>query len=198
MRPIAEFLLRFAILFGLLAWPWPGIETALRAGFRAQTHLIVSLTLPPSSFHVEPFSDPRHPTLDTAVVLPNPDTAGQTADKSVMEIPFDSASQGWIPFAMFIALNLATPMPWIKRWKALVVGVVIIEFLVAATIWVGVAFYRVSENSPFQLPLMFAHRLLIENIWFSFVPPFLLWIASLAWSGHWKKLWDNFLPITKS
>ena len=107
-----------------------------------------------------------------------------------MAIPFDSYSQGWIPLAMLIALGLATPLPWSKVMKALPAGVALIQILMAATILVSVSFNLASAATPAGGPLclMSANRLLVENIWFSFVPSFILWVAWLAGGGHWKPL----------
>lgn len=190
MKLLGCFGLRFAILFGLLVWPWSGLRTTIGAVFRAQTRLLARTMPSQPAISVEKFSDPHHPGVDTLVVLADPKTTSPSGGQSVVEIPFDSASQGWIPFAMLIALTVATPLPWPKRWQALLVGALVIQLLIAVSIWVSLSFGLTNENSPAwpRLPLLFAHRLLVENLWFSFVPSFLLWAGWLAWSGHWKLL----------
>jgi hypothetical protein len=190
MKTLGGFALRFTILFTLLVCPWPGTHSVFSACFRAQTRFLVGAMLPSRSFRVETYSNPRHPTVDILVVLAGRNNDGAAGAESAFGIPFDSASQGWIPFAMWIALILATPLPWSKRLKALAVGSCVIELLVAATILVSVQYTLVGNGSSAwpRLPLMFANRLLVENIWFSFVPPFLLWAGWIAWAGHWEQL----------
>jgi hypothetical protein len=190
MKMLAGFVLRFVIVFGLLAWPWPGLRNAVAAGFRAQTRLLVQAMRPRESLRVVPLSDPRYPNLDTLVVLTNQKEPGGSGQPSAAEIAFDSASQGWTPFAMLIALSLATPVPCFQRLKALLAGVLVIQLLVAVTILVGTGFALMSDDTPAwsRLLLIFANHLFIQNIWFSFVPPFLFWAGWLAWSGHWTRL----------
>jgi hypothetical protein len=99
---------------------------------------------------------------------------------------------------MLIALTLAAPLPWANRVKALLIGGLIIQLLVAATTLVSISFALTSDASPAwpRLPLMLANRLLVENIWFSFVPPFLFWVGCLAWGGHWERLGARCLAST--
>jgi hypothetical protein len=186
MKTLGWFLLRFGILFGLLAWPWPVLHPIISAGFRAEVRLLVGARLPSRAFHVQSYSDPAHPTLDTVVVLSDRKTANPTGGKSSVGLPLDSASQCWIPLAMAMALILATPLPWRNRLKALVVGVLSIQVLIAISILVGVSVVQEGGNSP-GIALVMANHLLNENIWFSFVPPFLFWAAWIAGGGDWER-----------
>lgn len=193
MKTLGFFALRFAIAFALLAWPWPHLRSTFAAGFRAQVRVVVGVVFPHQPFRVTTFSDPRYPNLDTAVVLAGGKGPGTGDERAGAEIAFDSGSQGWIPLAMLIALSVATPLPWGKRFKAMLAGTLLIQLLVAATILVSVSLALVSGASPAwpRLPLILANHLLAENIWFSFVPPFLLWAGWLAWGGHWKPLGER-------
>jgi hypothetical protein len=190
MKTLGCFVLRFAVLFALLVWPWPGLRSTVSAGLRAQVRLLLGAMLPRQSFRVEPYSEVRHSNLDTLVVMADQKKVGSAGGPSAVGITFDSASQVWMPFAMLIALTLAAPLPWANRFKALLVGGLVIQALVVATIWVSISFAFTSEASPAwpRLPLMVANHLLVENIWFSFVPPFLFWVGWLAWGGHWERL----------
>ncbi len=167
------------------------MRNLIGAGFREQTRLLSSVVLPQQSFRVETFSNPQYATADTIVLLAGGKTPGPSGRPATMGIPFDSASQGWIPFVMWIALFVATPLPWPKRWRMLLAGALVIEALVAATILVSLSNALASQAAPAwpRLPLMLANHLLDENIWFSFVPPFLLWAGWLAWKGHGEQLW---------
>jgi hypothetical protein len=190
MRSLGIFMFRFTVLLVLLVWPWPGLRSTVSAGLRAQARLLLGAVLPRQSFRVKTYSDVRHPNVDTVVVLAEHQNAGSTGGQSAVGIPFDSVSQVWMPFAMLIALTLAAPLPWGNRVKALLVGGLVIQLLIAATILVSISFALTSEASPAwpRLALMMANRLLVENVWFSFVPPFLFWVGWLAWGGHWERL----------
>jgi hypothetical protein len=141
---------------------------------------LVQAAYPGQIFRVEASSDSRYPNLDTQVIVPD----GQMA---ALAICFDSESQGWIPFVMLMALIIATPLSCSKRVKALLIGFLFIQASIAATILVSVAFTLSNRISPTSenLLLLLANRLLVENIWSSFVPPFLFWFTWFAWTENW-------------
>jgi hypothetical protein len=184
------FALRFALLFILLASPWPGLRHVFGACFREQARWLVAIALPQQSFRVESLSDPRFPNLDTVLVVADQTNLPPNNSRPPVEIVFDSSSQGWIPLALLTALCIATPLPWFKRLKALLAGAVVIEIIVAVSILVTVSVGLTSATSPSasSILLEFANHLLGENIWFSFVPSLILWALWLAWGGHWVEL----------
>jgi hypothetical protein len=190
MKMLGQFLLRFAILFGVMVCPWPGHHQIISQSFRGETRFVLSLTLPNNSWRVQPFSDPKFPGLDVLVLAARPKGHGPDTANPVAQIPFDSGSQGWIPVAMLIALVVATPLPWRARGKALLAGFCLLEIMIIATILVSVSHSLAGETAPawFRGSLLYANHLLVENIWFNFVPSLLLWVGWLAWCGHWKPL----------
>ena len=146
---------------------------------------MVGVMLPQQAFRAKPFSDPRYPGVDTLLVVADRKNPGFPSGESEVGIPFDSVSQGWIPLAMMIALSLATPLPFSKRLQALLAGTIVIQLVIAATVLVSVSFTLIGEAGPAfpRFVLMLAKRLLVENIWFSFVLPFLFWAGWVAWAG---------------
>jgi hypothetical protein len=144
MKSLGGFVLRFALVFGLLAWPWPWLRQGVSVCFRAQARILASLIFPAHTFRVEAFSSGRFPTLDTCVIVADPENTGPDGQSRALEIPFDSGAQGWIPLAMLIALVIATPLPWARRWKALLAGALAIQLLVAATILASVGIREVG------------------------------------------------------
>jgi len=190
MRSLCLFLLRFALLFGLLTLPWPGRRQIVNTSFRAETRCLLAAALPRETFHILTFSAFRYPSLDVLVIVAKPNQAGPAGPKQAVQVPFDTDSQGWIPMAMVMALFVATPVPWSKRWKGLGVGLLAMQLMVMATILVSILFSMSSEATPSweRLFLLLANHLLVENIWFDFVAPFLFWAAWLACAGHWQEL----------
>ena len=190
MKTLSFFALRFVLVFVLLASPWQGVRTLTGAAFRLHIRLVASTLFSRQSIRVEAFSNPQYPAIDTVVVLPDQPRPGRPGTPAEAKIPFDSLSQGWIPLAMLTALGLVTPAPWSKRLKLLLAGSLAILTLESAAIFVSIAFNLTTDATPAwpRVPLMCANRLLVENIWFSFVPPFLFWAGWLAGSGCWKQL----------
>ena len=194
MKTLGLFVFRFALFFGLLVWPWPGLREAVSNCFIAEARFLVGATFPKQPFQVGTFSDPRFPTMDIQVSIPMAVTDPKNVEfygrVATMTVPFDSGAQGWLPLAVLIALGIATPLPWSKRIRLLLGGVVFVQLLVAATILVSVAYNFAREASPAEshLLLTLANHLLVENIWFGFVPSFLLWVTWLAGGGYWKHL----------
>ncbi len=194
MKVLCLFALRFALIFGLLAWPWPGLRHTVGICFRSGTSLLLSAAFPKLAFQVEALSDPRFPSSDTRVIVPewqDVEADGTDGRRVTLAIFFDSSSQGWIPLAMLIALGVATPLSWSKRRLALLIGCLLIQMLLlAATILVSVAFnLSVGISSAgIRLLIILANRLMVENIWFNLVSSFLLWVGWLIGGGYWKQL----------
>lgn len=211
LRFLAIFLALVAAYYALTLSPWvdahvlfPVMKASARGASATLGALGVRTTAkgvlvqgPRYACRVETCSDPRHLTLDSQVVVADLRRLGPDGRGLALVISFDSGSQGWTPLAMWIALGVATPLPWTKRLQALLAGALVIQLLVAATIFVTVSFNLTSEASPAwqRLALMLANRLLVENIWFSIVPPFLLWAFWLAWGGHWKQMSNRLCEL---
>ena len=182
MKSLGRFVVWFAIVFGLLAWPWTGMREAWRVIYRAQVGWVIESVFTGKELRVESLSDARHPRLDTAV-----GARGLRDGDGAWEIPFDSVAQGLLPLAMLTALYAATPVAWSRRWRPYLAGLAALELMGLLTIWVQVS-GGLAEAGPDAGPgmlLMTAHRLLAENIWISFVAPLLWWIVWLARGGHW-------------
>ena len=191
MKALSLFALRFVLCFGLLAWPWPGLRHAVGVGFRSGTSCLLSIAFPKMVFQVEALSDPRFPSSDTRVIVPEWQDVESDGRLVTLAIPFDSSSQGWIPLAMLIALVVATLLPRSKRVLALLIGCMLIQMLLlAVTILVSVAFnLSVGISSAgIRLLIILANRLMVENIWFNLVSSFLLWVGWLIGGGYWKQL----------
>jgi hypothetical protein len=190
MKTLGWFALRFTLLFGLIAWPWPALRQVTSAGFRAQARCLASVSFPRYACRVESCSDLGIGSLDTRMVLTDSRSIGPDRQPPALAILFDSGSQTWMPLAMWLALCLATPLPRSQCLKALLAGVLALQALLAGTILASISFNLAAQTlpaGPHRL-LIFANRLLVENLWISFVPPFLLWVGWLAWGGPWEGL----------
>jgi hypothetical protein len=86
-----------------------------------------------------------------------------------------------VPTALLLALIVATPLPWFRRWRALFVGVVLMHGYLLAL----VAFYLWNQSGgmapvsflPFWAPLgEFLEETFVGQMGPSFVVPTLIWL----------------------
>jgi hypothetical protein len=191
MKLPVRFFICFLILFGVLAWPWPSVHAITQTVFRVQTSWVAETLFRGRALAVHSLSDPRYPRLDVAVTPLIPNMVGAPEAGMILQIPFDSLSQGYIPIAMLTALFLATPVPWSRRWRSFLAGLFVLELIVLATIYVGIAFglEDMKATHDHGVMLLFAHHLLGENVWFSFMPPLVWWFGGMsgAITGGWAK-----------
>lgn len=101
-----------------------------------------------------------------------------------IDIAQSSRRTGYIPTAIVIALVLATPVPWSRRWRALCWGLAAVSSFVALRL-ATTLLHWFSEPYPFRLyePGPFWHKT-ISAVWelmvvaptCSFVVPPLIWV----------------------
>ena len=127
-----RFVLRFAALYGLLMLPWPGVHPAIGAYIQAFGNLLFGRT----GHQVVQFRAKR-PTdtsysdaADTMMLLYNYDIVDKNKRAGWL-IGLDTRQLFWLPFAFYVALTGATPMPWRRRVRALLLGVLAAHVLMA-------------------------------------------------------------------
>jgi len=145
--------LRFVTIYSLLVIPWPGLDTAIGIYVRGLGSIIfgqsgrqflntlkynqagkVTTTL----HHVVllrargPLDKGYSPTTDTIIVLYNYDLP-RTSKAAGAIIGLETKLLFWFPFAFYLALVGATPMPWQRRFRALLWGLLTAHVIVIAT-----------------------------------------------------------------
>jgi hypothetical protein len=180
------FCLRFAVVFVVLAAPWPGFRGGFAKGVGIELRFALKLLLPHQAVEIRTVNDPTHTAEDTQAWVKStdkPEAGGQAEKRGV---GFDSRSLGWMPHAMIMALCAAMPLGWKKLWKIAVVGLAATNLFVLATLVIIVANGIRTESSPGWLQWMLprANHLVLDNLWFSFVVPFLIWVAAYVWFGE--------------
>ncbi|MFH1418222.1 MAG: hypothetical protein ABII12_08065 [Planctomycetota bacterium] len=122
-RPITGFFLKLTLLYGLLLVPWPGLSTAYLGCLHwAGNHLygsfgsngLVHLDVAPEGMG----------QWNTLVMLMN-QSSGVRAGLLYQ------SRQDYLATALVLSLILATPIPWKRRWKALLWGLLAIHGFVA-------------------------------------------------------------------
>lgn len=127
-KGIPGFIVRLLVFFGLLAW-FPGPQL-LRGAYltfcRYGAGVLFDTRIPAGAsfqtlskrfavrFQPDTTRD-KTKDIDALLVIPR---------RGFIRPNFDVWSGGYLPFAEVIALVLATPIPWRRRWKALVWGAI--------------------------------------------------------------------------
>ncbi len=181
MRPLkitAAFLARAALFYALLVIPWPGLRSTYAAGYRAVANKLFG-----------------HFGSDGAVrfraITPGPDLAdtefdlGNRRTGAMRSARHNSRVTGYLPTAETIALILATPIPWRRKWKALLAGLALAYALIALRLSVAllygfasggpVALFHPSPWAQSALTMLF--NVIVAGISFTYVAPFFLWLA---------------------
>ncbi len=128
LRRISGFFIRCLLIYALLLlvpWQWPGVLDGYRAIFAAGGNTLFHWFGPSGSVSFEPMSSPDH-AKDMSIRLTK---LRPRRISGTMEIK--SVYAGYRPTAFLISLVLATPIPWKRRWQALVWGLVLVNAFVA-------------------------------------------------------------------
>ncbi len=169
-------LLRFVLVFGLFMAPWPQSHEFIPELFRAELRTLAIYVVPRLVVHVSPRSDPAHEGIDTLAEMADRREMLPDGSVPVRSVTLDTRSIGWIPQAMIVALIVATPMGWKERAKAIVVGLVGANLIVALSLATALAFANNSKHATWIRPVVaVAYDITNQNLWFSFLFPAILW-----------------------
>jgi hypothetical protein len=124
-KPMLVFACWFVVTYGLLIAPWPSARPLYATYFKCFGRAIFKRDNGKRLLDFQPLdkSDHRWPSnFDTAIVMGNKDLLDANGKPRRIMLAVDAWQMGWIPTAFFLALTLATPIPWRRRWCALAWG----------------------------------------------------------------------------
>ena len=121
LRRISVFFIICLIVYGLLVVPQLGLMGAYRAAFRAGGNVLFARFGSNAAVRFEPLSSSDH-AKDTTLVLRK---LGPPTRRG--EIDIKCVYAGYRPTAFLVALVMATPIPWRRKWRALLGGVVLMR-----------------------------------------------------------------------
>jgi hypothetical protein len=133
--------------------------------------------------HFDPLDDPRN-MLDTRVAI-GTDATGTPIYRSQLNI--NAVREGYAPTAVLVALVLATPIPWPRRWRALAVGLLAVQAFVMLRVVVAVLYgfsrLRVGDQRLLEVGslgtavLRRADQVVAGDLHLTYVAPFLIWLV---------------------
>ncbi|HUU83238.1 MAG TPA: hypothetical protein VM243_07010 [Phycisphaerae bacterium] len=178
-RRTGGFFLRLLLAYALLIAAWPVLRGAYSAGYRAVGNVVFQWFDPHGEVRFLPFSDAGR-KMDTVAHLLNRRTG--------FSIPMGLSSRlmGYVPTAEVIALILATPLPWSRRWNALLYGLILAHALALfrVTMLVLHGFSGTHEAAlyapgPFWSTILSAaYTVIAASLGFAFATPILVWILA--------------------
>ncbi len=181
MKASLFFFLKVIGVYAILVFPWPGVMNAYSAVFRTVGDYTFGSPgfFGPGSmsrFHPLPVDAPhRDQGYDTDLVLKN-----LTLDRH-REILFKSR-HAYLPTAMFLALVLATGLPWARRGKALLWGLLWMHLflgfkmaLLLADAFSGGALMTLELSNTTKQALSLASKIISQAAAPSFIVPVIVW-----------------------
>ena len=186
-RVLGGFVLRFMLLFAVAIAPWKPFEAFTRSVFLAEAQGLLSLVLPQMEVRAEGCRDQRHTSIDSRISLRDPRNARPDGQVPTLVINCDSRSFGWMPHAVWFALCGATPVSWKRRIRMALTGLLALQVFVGGTVLTLVFSALMQNSSPTWKTdgLAALNAVLIDNLWISFVIPWLVWIVWIAQQGPW-------------
>ncbi len=180
MRPasgILRFTLWLALIYGLLAAPWPGVQEAYSKVYMSVGNWAFKSFGSKGEVKFAPPSKPKgRSDIEVITKLRGDRVEGWS--------PHNTRLMGYLPTVEVIALILATPIPWRRRWKSLVLGLILSQAFVAARVLLCL-FRWFSSDTPWQLfhpgpfwrdALFGTHEIVNISPTLSFVVPVFIWI----------------------
>jgi len=180
---LVAILVRFALIFGLLIYPYRGLDEGYASYFRLLGTMVFDRDGDARVVRFEAH-EIQHgfSILSTQMLVANRGTVDANGRGKVLLVDLDTRSIGWIPTALTIALVLATPIPWRRSVWALFWGLVLIHIFILFSLqvaiwdqWAELSFYAASPL--WQKIVNALYYTLITQMGASFAAPVVIWIA---------------------
>ena len=169
-----RFALRLLLVYGLLITPWSGLKSGYGSLFRASGNGllkafgfrgIVELGSPAQ----------EHAAWDVEMHMRNPGKPQRWHGE------YSSRGWGYLPTAAVVALIVATPLAWSRRWMALAAGLALVHIFIALRIAAAVL-YGMYWGGAIRLSMVEAKAAEVVLHGFSnspvttFVVPVVIWL----------------------
>ena len=177
-KTVALFFARLIAIYAVLAAPWPGLARGYAAAYHAAGNAWFG-SVGGSGRMV--FSSPATPeaTHDTDLTIVNRASRAQGTSTHSARIT------GYLPTIEAVALILATPLPWPRRWRAVLWGLLVSHGLIWLRLEI-IALHWFTGPDPWCLwqpwgwvdrVLHWAFKVGVVSPTPSFVLPVLIWMG---------------------
>jgi hypothetical protein len=169
-----RFALRLLLVYGLFIIPWPGLKSGYGSAFRACSNGLLHAFGFRSIVELGPPAE-EHAAWDVEMHMKNPGTPFR------WKMEYSSRGWGYLPTAAVVALILATPLAWSRRWFALTVGLVLVHIFIVLRIGAAL-FYSMYWGGAIPLSVVEAKAAEIMLNGFSnspvttFIVPIIIWL----------------------
>jgi len=193
-RRIAAFFLKVILFYALLMVPWPGVQQGYARLFCYTGNLAFYVFGNAGRTHFRVLDPPpvNKNAVDYEIKLKNIRTgAGGTFEQDR-----STRKMGYLPAAFTVSLVLATPIPWRRRFAAMVWALTLITAFVGLQLTLRLvdAFSNPDVLNQFELGLWTKRLLgiLLKVVVMSpvsaFIAPIFVWILVTFRRGDWAKL----------
>lgn len=188
---VVRFLLVSSVTIAVMTWGWTWVGPAYNGAFRTVFDGLLS------GFDVRIVTDDVSGSRDAhdalRLVIP------QTTTGRAHSIPVDPRSLGYLPSVMVMALAVATPLPWKRRGRALLWGVLCAQAYVVVRVLLAWAFACCQRDAlqegavtPWWLYVAgYTHLAVFRRNAATYLLPVLIWLGACvrmkdvrAWRGR--------------
>jgi hypothetical protein len=178
-KQVAKFIVLVLIIYTLLAVPWPGVRQAYSAAYRVTADSVLGVSTSNFLVYVRPLREDEGEG-DEDVKLGVWDRQVQRGQR----VRLSTRLTGYLPTAELLALVLATSLPWSRKWKALLWGLIGVHAFIALRLASG-ALYVLSmakptpffEFAPLGNKVVYSiYEMAVQSPTTSFFVPALIWI----------------------
>ena len=127
LKTLTFFFLKLVVLYGALVIPWPGLAQAYLSLYRAAGEAVFGQMGSGGAVHFEGKYIPNREWA-TTLILRSRNTPSATG--------IDIKSRyGYLTILLTLSLIVATPVPWSRKWKAVVWGAALAMLFVLFCLW---------------------------------------------------------------
>lgn len=190
LKRISWFFVCSVFVYAMLVAPWHGLEDTYQACFRSGGNLLYGTIGDRAAAKFAPGTSKRGGG-DTLITVRK-----RQRPYAEMDLSISSAQVGYRPTVFLIALALATPIPWSRRWKALVLGLLAVQMFIAFRVGLFLVDLLSNENimAVYSLPawiksiLRGVSLVLFRSPAMHYIGPLFIWLGVTFRRGDFETL----------